>query len=775
MTAPLRKLGRYELLRRLALGGMGEIYLARARGAAGFEKSVIIKTILPHLAEEEEFVTKFLDEGRIVVQLTHGNIVPVFDMGQDDGEYFIAMEYVHGLDLRDLLRRLKARNAELPLEAAIYIAGEVCKGLSYAHRKTGENGQPLGIVHRDVSPSNVLISKEGEVKIIDFGIAHAADKFSQTKSGAIQGKCCYMSPEQARGGSLDARSDIFSTAVLLYEMLTLIRPFEGRNDLESLDLVRRCEFDPPGILRPEISEELDEIILKAMAPDPDERYQTIDELYVDLQQELFRQGFTVTSQHLVQALGEVFDDDAADLLPQGRPANLDEALAMELALLEDSTSTPAPALSDNHLGLAPTRTAAAQGTQTIGPRTPATVQLPSPAKIAPEAPAPAEEPGAETEAEAEIESAEDEASPESALPTSEPPRKTQRPLFIALAALFFLALAIFALTRFNSLPAPATLTLETDPPGAQIHLDGEELVGRKTPSTLTLEPGEYSLDIILEEYQPRRIRVDLEPGQVIDLGPDELRLTPQTKPPRQFTIKTDPPRAIISADSEEIGSSPQTVLVPEGEILNISAHADDCSPAFYSLSYSHQRENITLILRCDTPTEAQAAAEQRTLPSESIRKNLISANSAHRRILINSIPEGARIRINQEDLGQTPIYAHFPPDEQLLIEANHDGFRPLRRVTRPRDLNDGRLELRLEEEATGCLTFRPIFPANNEIAINGKWLPGRHMALRDHRLPAGENSITLRHPESGKEETFTVSIEPGDHCKHLVVWERDEP
>jgi len=267
MSETPRQLGRYELIRRIATGGMGEIYLARVRGTAGFEKSVIIKTILPHLAEEEEFVDKFLDEGRIVVNLTHGNIVPVFDMDEIDGEYFIAMDYVPGRDVRDMLARLGNKGETMPADLAAYIVSEVCEGLGYAHRKTDEQGEPLDIVHRDVSPSNVLVSTDGEVKIIDFGIARAADRRAKTVSGRIQGKCCYMSPEQAAGDDLDARSDIFSTGVVLYEMVTNVRPFEGKSDLKSLDLVRDCDYQPPSQLEESVPEELDEIIGRAMTRD----------------------------------------------------------------------------------------------------------------------------------------------------------------------------------------------------------------------------------------------------------------------------------------------------------------------------------------------------------------------------------------------------------------------------------------------------------------------------------------------------------------------------
>ncbi|MFB6350450.1 MAG: serine/threonine protein kinase [Bradymonadaceae bacterium] len=308
MSDTPRKLGRYELVRRIAVGGMGEIYLARVSGTGGFEKTVIIKTILPHLAEEDEFVEKFLDEGRIVVNLTHGNIVPVFDMDEVDGEYFIAMDYVPGRDVREILKRLRERGEQMPPEIAAYIIAEVCEGLGYAHRKTDDEGEPLDIVHRDVSPSNVLISTEGEVKIIDFGIARAADRRAKTVTGRIQGKCCYMSPEQARGDELDHRSDIFSTGVVFYEMLTGVRPFEGDSDLKSLDLVRECDYEPPSFVDGSVPPRLDGIIDRALGETPDERYQRIEEMHVELMEFLADDGPPVTSTDVASFLEELFPE-----------------------------------------------------------------------------------------------------------------------------------------------------------------------------------------------------------------------------------------------------------------------------------------------------------------------------------------------------------------------------------------------------------------------------------------------------------------------------------
>src|SRR5690554_761415 len=347
MAEPTQKLGRYELIKRIAVGGMGVIYLAKSRGAGGFEKTVIIKKILEHLADEPEFITKFLDEGRTVVHLTHGNIVPVFDMGSEGGEYFIAMEYLPGRDLRDVLKRLRDNGELMPMSLAVFIAIEACKGLDYAHRCTGEDGQPLGIVHRDVSPSNILISRDGEVKIIDFGIARATSRVAKTMTGRIQGKVCYMSPEQAAGKSVDSRSDIFSMGVVLYEMLTGVRVFQGDSDLQSLDYVRQCEVAPPSSINPQIPPELDAIVLRALVAERQARYQSIEKLHVALLEWLYGRGRAVTSQQLAEFAGELFPEgfERSELRRARDPSslgssdmeparlNLDDALNAEFAKL----------------------------------------------------------------------------------------------------------------------------------------------------------------------------------------------------------------------------------------------------------------------------------------------------------------------------------------------------------------------------------------------------------------------------------------------------------
>ncbi len=276
-------LGDYVLLERISTGGMAEIYRAKKKGVEGFEKIVALKKILPHLAQDEEFITMFIDEAKLASKLTHPNIVQIYELGKINDSYFIAMEYVHGKDLRTIMKKLKKEGKEFPIDLAAYIALKMCEALDYAHRKVGEDGRPLNIVHRDVSPQNILISYDGEIKLVDFGVAKASIRAHQTMAGSLKGKLLYMSPEQASGRRVDHRSDIFGLGTVLYEMVTGKKAFWAGSEAEVLEKVRKGRFDPPRKVNPAIPEELEKIILKAMEPDVNRRYSSAADMRDDLE------------------------------------------------------------------------------------------------------------------------------------------------------------------------------------------------------------------------------------------------------------------------------------------------------------------------------------------------------------------------------------------------------------------------------------------------------------------------------------------------------------
>jgi hypothetical protein len=300
------RLGRYEVLHRMAVGGMAEIYLARASGPEGFEKVVVIKRILPRLASSREVVTMFLDEARIAATLHHSNIVQVYDIGESDGEYFFAMELLHGEDAGALMHTLGPRERRLPLEHAVGIVANVCAGLHYAHERVGRDGAPVGIVHRDVSTSNVFVTTDGEVKLLDFGVAKAAHRLSVTTGGVPKGKLAYMSPEQIAGTPLDRRSDIFSLAVLLWELTTSRRLLRAKSDYETMKAITDEDAPPPSVFQDDYPPDLERIVMKGLARDAAQRFQTAQELQLALEAFSREHKLAVSSIALGALMKELF-------------------------------------------------------------------------------------------------------------------------------------------------------------------------------------------------------------------------------------------------------------------------------------------------------------------------------------------------------------------------------------------------------------------------------------------------------------------------------------
>ena len=307
--------GPYCLLERIAVGGMAEVFKAKRSGVEGFEKIVAVKRILPHLSENKEFVDMFINEAKMVAGLTHPNVVQIFDLGRLEKTYYIAMEFIHGRDLRSILRRGKERGLRVPLDLSVHIISKVCSALEFAHRKKDERGRPMMIVHRDVSPQNILISFEGDVKLTDFGIAKAATKASMTDAGALRGKLLYMSPEQAWGKRMDRRSDVFSLGIVFYEMVTEEKPFLGGSEMSILELVRECRIPPPSSVNPRIPEKLEKVIMKALERDPNHRYQDAFEMYRDLERVL-QERRSPTAAELARFMEILFDEDErVDMYP----------------------------------------------------------------------------------------------------------------------------------------------------------------------------------------------------------------------------------------------------------------------------------------------------------------------------------------------------------------------------------------------------------------------------------------------------------------------------
>jgi serine/threonine protein kinase len=303
-----KALKKYVLLGQLAKGGMAELFLARATGLGGFERLLVIKRVLPALAHDTEFVRMLLDEARIAATLQHSNIVQVFDVGMDDGNVFFAMEHLHGQHVAEIVRGAKARATTMPLENAIAIAVAVAAGLHYAHERWGVDGKPLGIVHRDISPNNVIVTYDGNVKLIDFGIAKAANNLSTTRFGLFKGKLPYASPEQCRCEPVDRRTDVYSLGVLLYELTTGHQLFVAESEFELLRLMSEAVVPRPRMRDKAYPRELEQVVLKALARDPADRYQTAEALQRDLEVFAGKARLDLSAFSLSRLMGTLFDD-----------------------------------------------------------------------------------------------------------------------------------------------------------------------------------------------------------------------------------------------------------------------------------------------------------------------------------------------------------------------------------------------------------------------------------------------------------------------------------
>ncbi len=317
-----KKHGRYKIVRKVADGGMAEIFLATQIGREGFQKPVILKRIHSTIYADPQFRNMFIDEAHISMGLSHSNIVQILDLGVGNGRYFLVMEVVDGWDLGRVLHRAAAAETPLPRELGLYVTAEVCRALAYAHGKTDlVSGRPLGIVHRDVSPQNILLSEQGEVKLTDFGIAKAMGKREQTGTGVVKGKVAFMSPEQALGKAIDARSDLFAVGTVLYQLMVGVRPFEAPTDLEILLRVQKADFRPAHEVARDLPAQVSAIIARSMQLEPDLRYQSADEMLTDIEQVMRTVFRPVGQTELKRWLAALGARDGQVPMAKGAPAH----------------------------------------------------------------------------------------------------------------------------------------------------------------------------------------------------------------------------------------------------------------------------------------------------------------------------------------------------------------------------------------------------------------------------------------------------------------------
>ena len=707
------KFGDYYLFERVAVGGMAEVFKGVSYGVEGFERLFAVKRVLPSIAEDNEFIEMFIDEAKIAVQLTHANIGQVFELGNAEGAYFIAMEFVQGKDLRAIFDRSRKRGASLHVAMCCHVIKEVCEALEYAHNKRNDQQQPISLIHRDVSPQNIIVSYDGGVKLIDFGIAKAAGKASKTQAGILKGKFGYMSPEQVRGRTIDKRSDLFSLAVVFYELLTLERCFQGESDFSTLEKVRTVDIRRPISLNRNIPPELERILLKGLAKTPEQRYQSAAEFQDALQKYLYQSGNFYSRKDLTRYMKETFgrelDDEqrrmtafrqyarqhirearrnasvdievekatskakAAEPFTPDLPALSWEQDEIETSIWDRSPSalTAAPdlssdapraqpglvaAITDRPMSAAPEGPRATSLLPSVNPgmspsqQTPQRGQYPATAQLSAVQPA------------------------DLRMPLATNQRRTGQRLFVLLGLVGLLvALGVGAWWMTRDARSMHPLKIDAYPSTVELFVDGVSRGEQPTPTTIQLDPGPHIIGAVAQGYVEARQEIQLA-------GPlkMEFRLVPVAGG-TGLTVETEPAGATVYIDGQALAeSTPVETRSIEPGLRKLRIEKD---------GYLRWDGTVT-------------AAEGKMRRVETIRLKPASVSVTFRVVpetaeLTVILPDGTRKTLSEGDRG----YEGLPNSGGVIIEANAKGYAPLQRPLPQYDRRTVIEELTLSKQA----------------------------------------------------------------------------
>jgi serine/threonine protein kinase len=652
--------GRYLLLERINVGGMAEVFKAKTFGVEGFERILAIKRILPNMADDDEFINMFVDEARIAVQLNHANIVQIYELGKYEGQYYIAMEYVSGKDLRQILDHCRKKKELLPVPAAAFLASKICDGLDYAHRRSDPTGRPLNVIHRDVSPQNILVSWEGAVKITDFGIAKAEDRASRTQAGVLKGKFGYMSPEQVRGLEIDHRSDIFALGILMYEMMTGQRLFLGDSDFSTLERVRNAEVTPPTEHNPQISPELERVLLKALARERDERYQWASELHDDLQQFLIEDNTIFNAKRLAGH----FQLEYAD------------TIAREMQKMEEFMKMAAPASAEAIAAAEEMKMAASRSDSSVNEHAERTMIFESEFFESSDQPTQIhgdDSTGWPANSEA---GQDDEARSGSAVgpPRFGPPSETSDSGFwlrvlgafrqqkhagaiLIAAAAFVSLLSLLILLLTGPSGDVGTIVVTSSPTDAiEVFLDGA-LIGDRTPfSKRDVLLGEHILLARSSGYADRAYRFELVAG-----NPAVIHIELEPEAPAAdavLLVISEPPGASVRVGGAPMGVTPRTLT-----------NMDSTQPVIVEIAL----DGYQTVTRTFTfpPGHKQGKVEV------TLEKGVAAGGSnGQGRIIVRSRPEGATVYLGRDKVGGTPVeLSNIDVSRPHTLELAKDGYR----------------------------------------------------------------------------------------------------
>lgn len=610
-----RSYGKYYLLELINVGGMAEVFKAKMFGVEGFEKIVAIKKILPEVAEDGEFIKMFIDEAKIAVRLQHPNIVQILELGKIEDTYFIAMELVNGKDLKTIRKRLKRVDLLMPVEQSAYIISQVCDGLDYAHRKTDDKMNSLNIVHRDISPQNMIVSYEGTVKLIDFGIAKAKSKSTKTQAGMLKGKFSYMSPEQVSGQPIDRRSDIFSLGVVFFEMLTGKRLFLGKNDVETLEKIRKAEVPPPSVFNSNISPELDRIVLKALSKNRDERYQWASEFSEDLKKFGFSISKNFSRQDMMNFMSEFFADELEE----------ETAKLEEYQKLQKPVENIRPVQNQNYNYR------------------------------------PASNPDPEEDVE----------------PIK--PNKGKKLAMAMAVILIISAISYFGFLVLEDKKETCSLLIDSSEPKTIVTLNEGTMYQKRCETPCRIEgvlPGAHELELKKQGFIDIKETVVLKSGEIYNKVVKMYKVGEQKT---MLTIKSDPDGAVIYINEEKTGAvTPTLVNVPVGLDILIRAEKDGYYPVEQNIGKvaANINKELSLILKPmkNVPAQNDGSTKKNVESAKNTAKKTSGiAKDIEAFVSINSRP-WANIYINGKLIKSTPIIKFSLPAGTHKIQFKNPKF-----------------------------------------------------------------------------------------------------
>ncbi len=763
------KFGKYTLLKHIATGGMADIFLARQRGMGGFEKDVVVKRLLQTHTENQELVAMFLDEARIAANLTHPNIAQIYDLGQHEDDYFIAMEYVRGVDLRRVCSQSIAEDDFLPLNHAIRCVVEVCDALAYAHEKADADGAPMGIVHRDVSPTNILITYEGGVKLVDFGIAKAENKASVTKAGQIKGKFGYMSPEQALGGSVDHRTDLFAVGINMYEITVGRRLFRG-NDVETLQAIEECEFPAPREVMPDYPEALERIVMKVLSKDASERYENARDLQMALETFAADAGLRSTAGMLAEYMRNLFRDQLDLEAKEG-------VRLRELATEEAADDSAPPEASAPEVAAAPAPEPEPAPAPAVTEDAPPQQADPSgrsgwnALNVVPEAPPSAAPSGmARLPPEPSVELTEDDL-------IIRKPRSYAGLLMLLLIAVGGWALYSVMqrdlqsgrkrgrdLVGFSSptlqqtgkapdvapkAPAKKVLVrIASEPAGARVAVNGNVLSGL-TPTAVQVAEGNFAtVRVMLAGYLPQEKRLEVK-GAEIDVA---ATLVAGAQPVGKLHIESAPPGALVEMNGNLKGETPLKLEdVPAGGEVTFRVSKEGFYPhtIVYSMPPGHDAA-LPVKLVPESGARSLARLKVATLPGFGNVTRLKRGEKPELLGRATNVPVDLNVRV----------------DDHVHLRAVKKGLEPAETTVDVRDpYYTVYLRLPEPERFHGKLSLLgtrgvTVYIGSDEIG---------QTPIQNHTLPTGKHEVVLMHEKTRKRKTIEVEIRRNETLEKSVV------